>query len=228
MFRVCAKFNDLFVRPRIQSAIRAYQQPLIETVKDGINQLHDKFKTQYSRSEAYRMSRLKDLPPVSGAIIWLRQIERQLKLYKRRVSSHSISMKGRTSFGLQLLQVEDILGKKWHHHVEGKQLKRIYEIFKNKLEKAIIEDQFEGWKRRWRKPDSEESHGEIFKIEMVGQQPMLAVNFDKKLITLYKEVRNLAWCYPCSQQHMLRFGTCRTYQICESLTKFRFWQMKPK
>eukprot|EP00954_Amorphochlora_amoebiformis_P020287 1338301-Amorphochlora_amoeboformis.AAC.1 len=51
MFRVCEKFNHLFVRPRIQAAIREYQQPLIETVKDGINKLHEKFKMQYVRSE---------------------------------------------------------------------------------------------------------------------------------------------------------------------------------
>ena len=86
MFRVCHKFNDLFVRPRIQAAIREYQQPLIETVKNGINQLHDKFKTQYERSEAYKMSLLRDVPPVSGAIIWLRQIENQLNQYMKRVT----------------------------------------------------------------------------------------------------------------------------------------------
>eukprot|EP00466_Bigelowiella_natans_P012270 jgi/Bigna1/52380/estExt_Genewise1Plus.C_70193 len=173
MFRVCSKFNDLFVRPRIQAAIRSYQQPLIETVKAGINTLHDKFKIQYSRSEASRMSRLHDLPPVSGAIIWLRQIERQLKLYMKKV--------------------EDILGKKWHHHVEGKNLRRIYDIFRKKLETAIQRDQLEGWIRRWKKPaSSQASQGVVFKIDEINEQPMLAVNFDKKLITLFKEVRNLS------------------------------------
>eukprot|EP00954_Amorphochlora_amoebiformis_P016517 1295488-Amorphochlora_amoeboformis.AAC.1 len=71
------------------------------------------------------MSKLKDLPPVSGAIIWLQQIQRQLRLYMRKV--------------------EDILGKKWHHHVEGKQLKKIYEHFQKKLDRSIQNDQFGIW-----------------------------------------------------------------------------------
>ena len=181
MFRVCRKFNDLFVRPRIQAAIREYQQPLIETVKKGINALHEKFKTQYVRSEAYKMSLLKDLPPVSGAIIWLRQIERQLKLY--------------------MMRVEDVLGKKWHHHVEGKSLKRTYDLFRNRLEKSIQKDQFEAWVMRWKKPkggsykinDQIEMEGRIFRVDMVNQQPSLVINFDKKLVTLFKEVRNLSY-----------------------------------
>ena len=31
------------------------------------------------------MSQIRDLPPVSGAILWARQIERQLALYMKRV-----------------------------------------------------------------------------------------------------------------------------------------------
>ena len=43
MFRVCAKFNALFVRPRIQSAIREYQEQLIATVKKDIEILQVNF-----------------------------------------------------------------------------------------------------------------------------------------------------------------------------------------
>ena len=49
------------------------------------------------------MSRVRDFPPVSGSIIWARQIERQLTAYMHRV--------------------EDVLGKGWENHVEGQKLK---------------------------------------------------------------------------------------------------------
>jgi dynein heavy chain 1 len=47
MFRVFSKFNALFVRPRIRGAIQEWQTQLIESVKDDIRRLQDKFKTSY-------------------------------------------------------------------------------------------------------------------------------------------------------------------------------------
>jgi dynein heavy chain 1 len=43
------------------------------------------FQVQYSQSKAYRMSSMRDLAPVSGSIIWVKQIDRQLTTYLRRV-----------------------------------------------------------------------------------------------------------------------------------------------
>ncbi|KMU78781.1 dynein heavy chain [Coccidioides immitis RMSCC 3703] len=77
-FRVFSKFNALLVRPKIRSAIGKYQTELIDDVKKDIAALHERFKQQYGHSEAHAMAQLRDLPPVSGAIIWARQIERQL------------------------------------------------------------------------------------------------------------------------------------------------------
>lgn len=61
MFRVCARFNALFVRPRIQNSIREHQETLIATVRRGIQELQDKFKAQYGRTEASVISRVRDL-----------------------------------------------------------------------------------------------------------------------------------------------------------------------
>ena len=74
MFRIFSRFNALFVRPHIRGAIREYQTQLIQRVKDDIESLHEKFKVQYAHSKACRMSRVRDLPPVSGSIIWARQV----------------------------------------------------------------------------------------------------------------------------------------------------------
>ena len=63
------------------------------------------------------MSGLRDLPPVSGAIIWARQIERQLDLYMHRV--------------------EDVLGKGWEMHVEGQKLKAEGDNFRRKYVTAL-------------------------------------------------------------------------------------------
>lgn len=42
-------------------------------------------QVQYPQSKACRMSQVRDLPPVSGSIIWAKQIDRQLTAYLRRV-----------------------------------------------------------------------------------------------------------------------------------------------
>jgi dynein heavy chain 1 len=86
---------------------------LILRVKQDITLLHDKFKLKYNASEAYYMSQLRDLPPVSGAIIWARQLERQLNAYLQRV--------------------EDVLGKGWELDPEGQKLKLDGENFRRKL-----------------------------------------------------------------------------------------------
>ncbi|THU76677.1 hypothetical protein K435DRAFT_878859 [Dendrothele bispora CBS 962.96] len=100
MFRVFSKFNALFVRPKIRGAIQEYQTQLIDSVKEDIKHLHDKFKTQYRFSEAYHMSQMRDLPPIAGAIIWARQIEHQLLTNcKQNQKRKSVFEMGRRRFG---------------------------------------------------------------------------------------------------------------------------------
>lgn len=119
MFRVLSKFNALFVRPKIRGAIQEYQAQLIENVKLDIAALHERFKQQYGNSEAHAMAQLHDLPPISGAIIWARQIERQLNAYMKRV--------------------EDILGNQWGMYHEGQKLQGESGAFKKKLDtKPVI------------------------------------------------------------------------------------------
>ncbi|KAF8653334.1 hypothetical protein AX16_004034 [Volvariella volvacea WC 439] len=171
MFRVFSKFNALFVRPKIRGAIQEYQTQLIDSVKDDIKHLHDKFKTQYRYSEAYHMSQMRDLPPIAGAIIWARQIERQLLTYMKRV--------------------EDVLGKGWELYAEGQKLQSESSAFRRKLDTRPV---YEAWlhdiNRRNMGVD-----GRLFEIVKLrgpgGYQ--LAVNFDPQIITLFKEVRNLLW-----------------------------------
>ncbi|KAJ3972627.1 dynein heavy chain, N-terminal region 1-domain-containing protein [Lentinula raphanica] len=170
MFRVFSKFNALFVRPKIRGAIQEYQTQLIDSVKEDIKHLHDKFKTQYRYSEAYHMSQMRDLPPIAGAIIWARQIERQLLTYMKRV--------------------EDVLGKGWELYAEGQKLQSESSAFRKKLDTRPV---YDAWLHDINKRNMGVD-GRLFEIvRLRGGGFQLAVNFDPQIITLFKEVRNLLW-----------------------------------
>ena len=172
MFRVFAKFNPLFVRPKIRGAISEYQTQLIESVKQDIQALHERFKRQYANSEAHAMAQLRDFPPVSGAVIWARQIEIQLEKY--------------------MSKVEDILGKDWVLHAEGQKLQAESNMFKKKLDTRPI---FEGWLQAVARNKLSIS-GRLFLVSRnraAGNILELNVNFDGQVIALFKEVRNLTW-----------------------------------
>ena len=168
MFRVCAKFNALFVRPRIQSAIREYQELLIATVKKDIQLLQTKFMSTYSKSQDSNMSLVRDLPPVSGSIYWGRQIERQLDTYISRIG--------------------DVLGDQWDHHTDGRTLHRECDQFRQRLQPEKVFGQ-------WLTENKDIAHfqveGRIFKLDVAGTQNRLVVNFEPRMVTLFKEVRNL-------------------------------------
>ncbi|GAA5974101.1 hypothetical protein JCM11641_003434 [Rhodosporidiobolus odoratus] len=172
MFRVFSKFNALFVRPKIRGAIAEYQSQLIDSVKEDIRRLQDKFKAGYQSSGAYHMSQLRDHPPISGAIIWAKQIERQLFQYMKRV--------------------EDVLGKEWSHYADGQRLQTESQSFRDKLNTRPI---YDAWLVDINRRNLQIT-GRLFNITKNRQQGgalQLIVNFDPQIITLFKEVRNLLW-----------------------------------
>ncbi|PGH26987.1 dynein heavy chain, cytoplasmic [Polytolypa hystricis UAMH7299] len=172
MFRVFSKFNALLVRPKIRGAIAKYQTDLMERVKQDIAALHERFKQQYGHSEAHAMAQLRDLPPVSGAIIWARQIERQLDGYMRKV--------------------EDVLGEDWDLHADGQKLQAESNMFRKKLDTRAI---YQNWLQDVGRRNITIS-GRLFKVSRnraAGNILELEVNFDPQIIVLFKEVRNLVW-----------------------------------
>ena len=172
MFRVFSKFNALFVRPKIRGAITEYQTQLIDNVKHDISSLHERFKQQYGHSEASAMAQLRDLPPVSGAIIWARQIERQLDGYMKKV--------------------EDVLGHDWSLHSEGQKLQAESDLFRKKLDTRQI---FEAWLYDVRSRELSVT-GRLFGINKNRANNYaleLTVNFNQQVIALFKETRNLLW-----------------------------------
>lgn len=121
------------------------------------------------------MSQLRDHPPVSGAIIWAKQIERQLSTYMQRV--------------------EDVLGKGWELYAEGQKLESESTSFRRKLDTRPI---YEAWLHDINRKSLTIS-GRLFDISKnrsstgASDAFVLTVNFDPQIITLFKEVRNLAW-----------------------------------
>lgn len=138
------------------------------------------------------MSLLRDLPPIAGAILWAKQIERQLLLYMKRV--------------------EDVLGKGWELYAEGQRLQGESTAFRKKLDTRPV---WEAWLHDINRRNMG-VEGRLFEVvrvrkdvdaatlasataagaEAVGGsivQYQLLVNFDPQVITLFKEVRNLLW-----------------------------------
>uniref|UniRef100_K3WUC5 Dynein heavy chain, cytoplasmic n=1 Tax=Globisporangium ultimum (strain ATCC 200006 / CBS 805.95 / DAOM BR144) TaxID=431595 RepID=K3WUC5_GLOUD len=174
MFRVFSKYNALFFRPRIRSAVQQFQMQLIENVKQDVSNLQAKFRAHYAFSEASRTSKLRDIPPIAGAVMWAKQIERKLKML--------------------LSRVESVLGVGWEQHVEGKALKVAAEAFIAKLNPQLIFDQWV----------NELASMPIFDIKNIilnivtedtpqGERKKLVVAFNQQIVTLFKEVRNLEW-----------------------------------
>ncbi len=177
MFRIFSRFNALFFRPHIRGAIREYQTQLIQRVKDDIESLQEKFKAQYIQSRCCRMSKMRDIPPVAGSIIWAKQIERELNMYMKRV--------------------EAVLGKGWETHVDGQKLKADADSFKLKLN---TQDLFEDWSRKVGQKNLQNG-GRIFLVENIraskGTIYKLKVNFSPEIITLTltKEARYMKWLF---------------------------------
>lgn len=172
MFRVFSKFNALFVRQSIRGAIQEYQNRLIDKVKMDINALQDRFRKQYANSEASEMAKLRDIPTVSGTIMWIRQIEYQLNTYLKRI--------------------EDILGKGWQSYADGQKLYVESQTFRKKLDTTTV---YETWLSSVTKKKINIS-GQLFNIYKSRTQPVtyqLSINFDPHVVTLFKEVRNLQW-----------------------------------
>ncbi|KTW31656.1 dynein heavy chain [Pneumocystis jirovecii RU7] len=172
MFMVFSKFNPLFIRPKIRGAIQEYQTQLINNVKSDIANLHNRFKMQYSNSESYLVAQLRDIPPISGAIIWIKQIERQLDTYMKNV--------------------ENVLGKGWELYAEAQKLQADSTVFKKKLNARQI---YEAWLQDVTRKNLSIS-GKLLKIvqnRTLGNKLELKLNFDHQIIMLFKEVRNLQW-----------------------------------
>lgn len=170
MFRIFSKFNALFFRPLIRGAIQEYQSQLLRTVQNDIQALREKFLKQYENTEDFRLSKTRDIPSTAGAVIWARQINRKLRKYMERV--------------------ENVLGPDWAEHPEGRVLKDTGEMFEKHLN---VQPMCDAWNKNMQ--DFMKNNNWNQKIFDVVQKKKLeiVVNFDERMINLFKEIRNFQW-----------------------------------
>jgi len=123
------------------------------------------------------MSQLRDFPSVSSAIIWARQIERQLLIYMKRV--------------------EDVLGKGWESYAEGHKLQVESASFRAKLDTRPL---YDAWTAEITRRGNLTLNGRLFDVfhsratvDHEEGQLQLVVQFDPQVIALFKEVRGLVW-----------------------------------
>ena len=113
MFRIFSKFNGLFFRPRIKSAIEEYQSQLLKTVKQSITFLDEKIKQSYFDTENVKICNVRDIPSKVGSIIWAKQIKNKLEKYNDKL--------------------REILMENWADHPEGKECKNKIDSLLKKL-----------------------------------------------------------------------------------------------
>lgn len=178
MFRIFSTFNPLFFRPTIRNAVNSFRTLLVKNVREDVRRLQDKFKMRYADSFERVTADLRDIPPLSGQIIWARQIENQLATLMRRI--------------------QDVLGTGWEDHLEGKQLKEVCDELRGYLDTSQI---YEEWLQQQLKIDTNKFSklkDFLLLVEEDNRSGLkeLKVNFDDKLVIVFKEVKYLEWLLP--------------------------------
>jgi dynein heavy chain 1 len=176
MFRVFARFNPLLARTRVRIAVKEFQVQLIATVAKAVEKLQSKFVLKYESSSAARLSKIKGIPPVSGKILWAKQMERQVHALMERCSQ--------------------VLGPNWGAQLEGRQLRKSGDELLAKLDAKAF---FRNWVTAWEKELTIQASSRLNSYPIVVERDVrtnelvATVNFPEKSETLSKEIRQLKW-----------------------------------
>ncbi|XP_065912168.1 cytoplasmic dynein 1 heavy chain 1-like isoform X2 [Dysidea avara] len=170
MFSTLLHFKSLFMWPHVRGVIAEHRWKLLQKVRDEIKIIHQKVKMGYADSSASQMSPVYDIPPVVGCVMWMRQIERKLKSYQRKIT--------------------EVLGEEWDMQGEGQSLKEEIDVIKRKLNS---QGQYEEWKRL--KTETLSCHlvveGTVIILCNSRRDCDLKfkINYSQEIVNLLKEVR---------------------------------------
>ena len=169
MFKIFSRYNSLFYRKHIKSAIREYQTKLIERVKEDIQNLQKIFEDPECQRRAIAFAVQEDMPEVASRIIWNQKILKQLDFCMQRVA--------------------DVLGQDWANHREGAELNKESERFRHKLNTdTLYNDWIQSLQNR--AIPTNERMLLVEKQHRDGRQQLrLRVNFSPELIDLCKAGR---------------------------------------
>ncbi|KAI3646052.1 hypothetical protein MP228_008980 [Amoeboaphelidium protococcarum] len=168
MFRLFSKYNTLFVRPKVRAAIKDYQVQLIGSVKLDIHRLLDKFLAGYTKSETYYYERLRQAPLASGEVMWVKQLERQLNLYVKKI--------------------ESVFGQGWETYADGQKLNEEIQNFRSKLGTQQL---YDNWLQKVQNADYGFGSN-LFKIvkDRSTDTLSLVLNINVAKLSMYKDVQN--------------------------------------
>nr|CAD2174297.1 unnamed protein product [Meloidogyne enterolobii] len=171
MFSIFSRYNALFVRPHIQTAIREYQAVLIDRVREDIRILQETIIDPKKMELAIFVVEGYDIPEFSAKIMWLRQNELQLNMNMQRIA--------------------DVLGTQWVNHLEGRELKRECDLLKRQLDTTAI---FKEWSDKVLEK-CKTTTDRLFYVEKQQRDGKvicrLRVNYSADSIQIAKDVRNL-------------------------------------
>jgi len=122
------------------------------------------------------MSGLRGIPPVSGKIMWAKQMERQVLALMKRMG--------------------DVLGPDWGQQLEGRGLRRSGDELLTKLDAKSF---FRAWVTKWERELSSYTNSRLNSYPIIivpeGRNNALVAkaNFDENHEHLFREIRHLNW-----------------------------------
>ncbi|KAF4674074.1 hypothetical protein FOL47_009753 [Perkinsus chesapeaki] len=165
MFQAFARFNPLFFRLRIRSAVLEYQNSLLTRVKGDIFDLQEAFKKGFEGSGTETMLLQRGVPALSGKIIWARQISKRLTTLINQVAS--------------------VLGPNWDKHIDGQRIKEECDYFGKKLDTSKL---FDTWVKSARNVSIDWGARVLSVYKANNGELQLKMNFDEDLLILCQEL----------------------------------------
>ncbi len=164
--KIFEKFNKLITRPRVQQNIQDYKNSIVNSIISNLKAVKDKILTGFENNPNSQLSKIRGIPEVSGKIIWLKQFQRKLDCY--------------------LDQLKLVLGEDIESHQEGRYAKEVID----KINKMITSSSrcVDQWAKDILSIDIY-TNEKILDVKCVSNNPEIRVNFDEKIIDLFKEVR---------------------------------------
>ncbi|KAF4654456.1 hypothetical protein FOZ61_008250 [Perkinsus olseni] len=165
MFHAFSKFNPLFFRLRIRSAVLEYQNALLSKVKVDIFDLQEAFKKGFEGSGTETMLLQRGIPSLSAKIMWARQISRRLTTLINQVAS--------------------VLGPTWDKHIDGQRIKEECDFFAKKLDTSRL---FEAWVKNARGVSIDWGARVLAVHRARNGNLALKMNFDPDILDLCQEL----------------------------------------
>ena len=170
-YKIFKRFQQLSQKQRIHLGIQEYQTSLVNEIIKNLSDLLDTLLEGYQSNTASQMSKIKGIPDVSGKIIWLKQFEKKAEAYKKKAAI--------------------ILGDNWKNVNDGKKINELIEsIEKNATSTSKLVEEFN--KEALTLDSNDISSERLMDISKKQNKYEIKVNFDEKLIDLFKEVRLLS------------------------------------